>query len=289
MIRINVSKEELESFFDTFWNWKWWYKKEYIIKLLSFQEFKEIFCSKNFSFLECINKESYEKVYDNISSNQKTETYVKIRKFIIEKFTEKIKFCPYCWKNPLIHFDENNKKKRMFQFDHFFPKKKYHKWIINFYNLIPSCNACNHLKLEDYPLEVILNWWVIFHPYFWNLYLDNAKILQKDYWKNADIRLNYISQNSKFFKLWKKYLHSQDTFNTFDFIRDKRAKIKNEQNNFLKKWKKLSEIEKEKFKNYFFKSYTPENEDDILKYSNGKLKKDLIDNLEIDIKYKPSA
>lgn len=268
MIRINVKKEYLENFIDGLEN-------DFNLKTIKFLDFKTLFCNDKFDFSEDINKELYLKLYDNISSNWNNNFYVKIREFIIDTFMKTIKFCPYCWKTPLIYFDENNKKKRMFQFDHFFPKNYYHKWIINFYNLIPSCNACNHLKLEDNPMNIIWNLWSVFHPYFWNLYLDSMGNLKKDYWKNADIKLNYISKNSKFLKLWQKYLNSQDTFNIFNFIQDKRTKIKAEKYNFKKTLKSDDELI-----NYFFKNYYPEKEEDILKYSNWKFTRDLIENLK---------
>ena len=279
MIRVDVKKEELEGFIDSLD--KKLFKESYKenkkeIKNINFDDFKSLFCTDDLDFNDdSSNLEIYKLLHKKISSDNNI-FYTKIREFIIKKFTESIKFCPYCWKNPFIHFDENNKKKRMFQFDHFFPKNVYHRWIINFYNLIPSCNACNHLKLDENPLDPILNWWVIFHPYFWNLYQDADEILQMDYWKNVDIRLNYISENSKFWKLWKKYLNSQDTFNEFDFIQDKRTKMKAEK----LKFKNTSKTD-EQFKEYFFKNYSPKTEDEILKYSNGKLKKELIENLKL--------
>ncbi len=292
MIKIEIKKEELEKFFKNFKGEKEnTYKKWYTIQLIKFNDFKELFCSNEINFSK-INKNkvnNYKKIYDNISSKWKSKIYIEIRKFIIEKFTEKIKFCPYCWKVPLIFFEKwqnkDNSYKRMFQFDHFFPKNHFHKWIINFYNLIPNCNACNHLKWEDNPLNIINDWWVIFHPYFWNLYLEKWEI-KKDCeenidWRNYDIWLNYISKNSKFFKLGQKYLNSQDTFNIFNFIQDKRTKIKDERLKFKENSKSDEEL-----KNYFFKNYYPTQEQDILKFSNWKLKKDLIENLEIKLQKK---
>ena len=286
MIKIDVNKKELEYFIDSL---EKDFKKIRLasINRLWFEKFKNYFCDDKL-FINKDNKlninskkktvNDFKDIYSNISSNN-SQFFLKIRKFIIDKFTEKIKFCPYCWKNPLIFFekwkDKSNSYWRMFQFDHFFPKNHYHKWIINFYNLIPSCNACNHLKSDDNPLDIINNWWIIFHTYFWNLYLYN-KCLEKDLWKNADINLNYFSENSKYFKLWQKYLNSQDTFNVFNFIQDKRTKIKDERTKFKKSFKSDEEL-----KNYFFKNYYPKSEQDILKFSNWKLKKDLIENLNI--------
>ena len=294
MIKINISKKELEDFIDSLKNdFEKLRSKENLT--LWFNKFKEYFCDDNLNLDNKLkNKEVklLKIIYSKISSDN-SKFYRQIREFIIKKITEKIKFCPYCWKVPLIYFekwkDKKNSYQRLFQLDHFFPKNYYHKWIINFYNLIPSCNACNHLKLDDNPINVINSWWVVFHPYFWNLYLEDWKI-KKDYeenyeFKNYDIWLCYKSQNLNFFKFWQKYLNSQDTFNIFNFIQDKRTKIKNELNNFKVDIKDLTEEEKkykiEKYKDYFFKNYYPKKEQDILKFSNWKLKKDLIENLKL--------
>jgi len=273
-----VQKEELEAFVESLKVDYQRLKKEEMTKI-GFQKFKECFCDDRLLLEEKCTKISDLKVIYNKISSDGSSFFVKIRKFIIEKFAEQIKFCPYCWKTPLIYFerwkDKNNSYHRLFQFDHFFPKNVYHKWIINFYNLIPSCNACNHLKHDDNPLDIIKRGWVLFHPYFWNLYLDNWE-LKYDWARNADIRLNYLSENSKFFKLGQKYLNDDETFNTFQFIQDKRTKMKDERTKF-----KVNCKSDEQLIDYFFKNYAPQTEQEILKYSNGKLKKDLIENLKM--------
>ena len=285
MQKLNVKKEELEEFFDKFWNWKWWYKKEYKINLLNFIEFKKLFCSDKIDFSKESNNnvKNYKKIYGFISSQWKAKIYLEIRKFIIEKFTEKIKFCPYCGKVPLIYFEKwkgkENSYRRLFQLDHFFPKNFYHKWIINFYNLIPSCNACNHLKWDKNPFDAIKKSWKIFHPYFWWLtkdFLDNNH-KKSNYDSSTNINLSYNSTHSKYFKLAEKYFNSEDTFNIFCFIQDKITKIKDERTRFKKSFKSDEEL-----KDYFFKNYYPKSEQEILKYSNWKLKKDLIKNIKID-------
>lgn len=288
MIRIQVNKKELEDFIDSLENdfktisWESIKINWITYSMITFLEFKEVFCNDKISFFKSESEKVYRYLYDKISwkPSWNYEFLVKIKSFIIEKFTKEIRFCPYCWKVPLIHYWKDLKKERLFQFDHFFPKNYYHKWIINFYNLIPSCNACNHLKWENNPLDLIINWWTIFHPYFWNIYLDEKKELKRDFQKNADIKLNYVSKNSKFFKLAQKYLNSQDTFNDFNFILEKREKMKDLKLSFKNK-KGNSTLSDEKLKNYFFESYYPKNEEDVLKYWNWKLKKDLIENLKI--------
>lgn len=278
MIQIKVSKQELEKFFDTLQeDYKW-------INLnnkISFNSFKEYFCDDFLRINEKLSKksiDSFKKIYRDISSSN-TKFYKKIREFIIETFTSNSKFCPYCWKSSLIYFerwkDKSNSYHRLFQFDHFFPKNVYHKWIINFYNLIPSCNACNHLKNDDNPFDL----WVIFHPYFWKLTFMDGEIQKLD--ENFVDKNNFIDESIyksrywKFFKLWQKYLNSKDTFNTFDFIQDKRNKIKD----LKSKFPNLNFTD-EYYKEFFFSWYYPKINWDILKYSNWKLKKDLIDDLD---------
>ncbi len=53
-----------------------------------------------------------------------------------------ISVCPYCNRN----FIRNTRKRRTSQFDHFYPKDQYKLFAVSFYNLIPVCKVCNHLK-----------------------------------------------------------------------------------------------------------------------------------------------
>ena len=59
-----------------------------------------------------------------------------------------IKTCPYCNRS-YISFVKNNEKKTRPQLDHFYPKAIYPFLACSFYNLIPSCSACNHMKSDD--------------------------------------------------------------------------------------------------------------------------------------------
>lgn len=55
-----------------------------------------------------------------------------------------IKTCPYC--NAMLTI--NVGKIARYQLDHFYPKSLYPYLSISLFNLIPSCNNCNHLKLD---------------------------------------------------------------------------------------------------------------------------------------------
>lgn len=64
--------------------------------------------------------------------------------------------CPYC--NRQYTFTINSQKKTKPQFDHFYPKSRYPFFALSFYNLIPCCSICNHIK-KDSRMELI-------HPYY---------------------------------------------------------------------------------------------------------------------------
>lgn len=58
-----------------------------------------------------------------------------------------IKTCPYC-NRQFIHSFEAMRAERP-ELDHFFPKALYPMFCLSFYNLIPVCHSCNHVKLES--------------------------------------------------------------------------------------------------------------------------------------------
>lgn len=60
-----------------------------------------------------------------------------------------IKVCPYCDDECLDTFKICEKQRRTSEVDHFFPKSKYPALAMCFYNLIPSGQNCNGLKLEQ--------------------------------------------------------------------------------------------------------------------------------------------
>lgn len=70
----------------------------------------------------------------------------KKRKYCAETLVKKLELtvCPYCNRS-FIHSIEEQES-RACQMDHFFNKKDYPYLALSFYNLIPSCYACNHTK-----------------------------------------------------------------------------------------------------------------------------------------------
>lgn len=215
-----------------------------------------------------------------------------IKKLYLQKlYTEWwIHCCPYCGKNTIIHFwIEDEKFERLYDIEHFLSRGKYPSLSINLYNRLPACMSCNQrLKKTIDPLEKTKQDNKIYHPYFWWIYKAETKNLEKvieigD--KDFDSKMTFIkseqkneeggfiltSHHGKTFQLANIYLNSEDTFQIFRFIYDKYTKIKDEYLKFKKRSKSI-----EAFMDYFFASYYPKDEQDILKYSNGKYKKDLI-------------
>lgn len=218
----------------------------------------------------------------------KTNNFVSsIKSAFIEAFIKKVKFCPYCWKVPLISFEDkyskNKNLKRTFELDHFFPKDQYPNLAMNLYNLIPVCSGCNFLKSNQNPLLTLKNWEFLFHPYFWwikkykNNFLKVSNCLlfgdKVNFFKDKKVKSHF-----DYFKLNEIYANAQDTANDVAFIRDKIEKIKAEQQYYKRVKMKLK---KEIRKDHYFKNFYPKTEEEILLYANGKLKKDWITGLKI--------
>ena len=54
-----------------------------------------------------------------------------------------IEICPYCQRNYISSYEENNIKKTTADLDHFYPKSLYPFLSLSLYNFIPSCQICN--------------------------------------------------------------------------------------------------------------------------------------------------
>ncbi|SIT23532.1 MULTISPECIES: hypothetical protein [Chryseobacterium] len=57
--------------------------------------------------------------------------------------------CIYCNKNYTLDLDNLNNARA--ELDHWFPKETYPILALSFYNLIPSCHSCNHIKHNNAP------------------------------------------------------------------------------------------------------------------------------------------
>lgn len=54
-----------------------------------------------------------------------------------------INVCPYCQRNYITSYTEEDEKKTTADLDHFYPKSKYPYLALSLYNFIPSCQICN--------------------------------------------------------------------------------------------------------------------------------------------------
>ena len=67
-----------------------------------------------------------------------------------------VKVCPYCNRNYTITINSDDIHVRP-EYDHFYPEALYPSLILSFYNLVPSCPQCNHLKRIE---ELDVNPWI---------------------------------------------------------------------------------------------------------------------------------
>lgn len=58
-----------------------------------------------------------------------------------------IKTCPYCNRQFIFSYEALRAERP--ELDHFHPKSTYPLLCLSFFNLIPVCHSCNHVKLED--------------------------------------------------------------------------------------------------------------------------------------------
>lgn len=88
----------------------------------------------------------YDTIYNRFSKFKEiyTSEFSKrnINNWIIEK--TQVKVCPYC----NLAYTYSRGKMTTAQLDHFFSKAEYPMFSLCFYNLIPSCPACNHIKSD---------------------------------------------------------------------------------------------------------------------------------------------
>jgi len=295
-IKINRLIEKLKNKY----KWNFWDCDEKI--QVSIKEANiPISCNDIFEKFESLNANLSANFVNIYKWNWKNNIFSKIKLSFLKWCLKQIKICPYCWKVSLIYFWDisdifnDAKAKRTFDLDHFFPKSNrskskisYPHLAINLYNLIPVCKWCNFILNDIDPLEWTNKNKRVFHPYFWWIYKDWDKIKVDDSTFDEKVtfvwtpNLDYDSRTQifstyhwKFFKLWEIYLHDEETYNIFNFIYDKYTKIKDEYCRFKQTSKSIKE-----FVDYFFKNYYPEKEEEILKYSNWKFKKDLIEYME---------
>lgn len=94
-----------------------------------------------------LNKKEANYIINTLYGTIDNDGYGKSAKQVLIEATN-ITVCPYCNRNFIYNISNpiNKKVKSTCELDHFFPKKKYPLLAVSFYNLIPSCHFCNHMK-----------------------------------------------------------------------------------------------------------------------------------------------
>lgn len=248
------------------------------------------------------NKNKYEKwddLYFTINWNYYSISQKKYRELLYNY----ILVCPYCWKIGFIKRDNSyDEESYSFELDHFFQKAIYPEFALNAYNLIPVCKICNQFIKWQREFWI----WNHFHPYLWVFHYDWNKfeLINKkwfndvfEFWldiKNTtdvkgniiDSKWNILDFKSLWFwntKAWESKENYQSHLdyllldNIYKYSPDTKSDYSmflNIKDVLLSWWKQTYEI-KELFKNWY-----PKESKDILKFTNWKMKRDLIDRLE---------
>ncbi|CAA6827181.1 MAG: Unknown protein [uncultured Sulfurovum sp.] len=124
-----------------------------------------------------------------------------------------LKSCPYCNRNYTFTVNNKNGKLRP-EIDHFYPKSVYPFLAMSFYNLIPSCQICNHTKSSKVK-ENLENPYDMKEGSYRFTYIPNSidftAIENEKYnFANFEIDINGNEGNIKLFKLEELYRQHKD-------------------------------------------------------------------------------
>ena len=112
-----------------------------------------------------------------------------------------VQVCPYCNRNYTVTIATSKISVRP-EFDHFYPEALHPSLILSFYNYVPSCPQCNHLKKTQ---ELDVNPWIGYEigkrPYF---RVDTSK---GDFPAVPKIKVENSNENTK--KLGIKELYNE--------------------------------------------------------------------------------
>ncbi|MBU0923650.1 hypothetical protein KKG81_02085 [bacterium] len=243
--------------------------------------------------------------------NKQTELYITLSKIFIDdktglykNFTNSdkkehnayhlvqalnLKTCPYCNRS-YISFVKNDEKKTRPQLDHFYPKAIYPFLACSFYNLIPSCSACNHMKSDDDSYKDEKDGKLV-HPYnvkdsdfTFSYTLNNLKITEIFDTNKKDINFEYeesigislntkYSQNNEYFQLQEIYQNHKDI--VIELI----LKEINYPKNYIQELIKNGFGTEEEIYRFIFSNYL--SIDDLHKRPLSKLTKDIVEELGI--------
>ena len=108
------------------------FKKIVTANLSSLLKVRDFICKNNIKMSEELKKYMTGTMYESIDRIKFVNTLG-------------VKVCPYCNRN----YINSSKNKTHCQFDHFINKNKYPILATSFYNLVPVCPSCNHIKSDD--------------------------------------------------------------------------------------------------------------------------------------------
>lgn len=124
-----------------------------------------------------------------------------------------LKTCPYCNRNYTFVVDEDNGKLRP-EIDHFYPKSLYPFLAMSFYNLIPSCQICNHTKSSTLKEELENPYDITPNSYKFTYIPKNIDftLVEDDKYKfdNFEIKITGKKDNLELFKLNELYEQHKD-------------------------------------------------------------------------------
>ena len=135
--KLKTSWENLISKYSGFSKLKQYELKDLFIA--PYEELVEILADCNFA----INNSLIKKIENKKIFNYEGK-YHKIQDFF-NKYTNDLELwrCPYCDSAFTGFYEYNEKKKSIYDLDHFFPKSLYPFFALSLYNFVPSCQYCN--------------------------------------------------------------------------------------------------------------------------------------------------
>jgi len=190
-----------------------------------------------------------------------------------------LKTCHYCNRNYISYLrkDINGKKQTRPQLDHFYPKAIYPFLACSFYNLIPSCTTCNHIKSDDdsYHKQLKSPYEIDLKDFVFSYTLNNLDISNNKFQNNESINIIFdkkIEANEECFQLEKLYKEHKDV------VLELLIKKAYYPHSYIKELKNFGFSEDEIYR-YLFSNY--KNDEDLHKRPLSKLIKDISEELKL--------
>lgn len=177
-------------------------KNDNIVKLVSGEPNDLISLIKEFEKIKFSKKDRKKISPFFIKTGYENWFQKKYSKVFLDKLN--LDTCTYCNRNYTLNLVDNRTRAEL---DHWFPKEKYPILSLSFFNLIPSCHSCNHIKGSPNInwLEALDNY---IHPYLieknenfkfgfnYDLSLNDYKV-EIDVKKGSKIEKTLIANNLK--------------------------------------------------------------------------------------------